>query len=51
MTIYKENYLKELYSYAGKDKVEQHGDQHNVSNCFNGHKHTLDNMLWKREQR
>lgn len=44
------SYLKELNSYTGEHEVQQHGDQHNVPNGFNGHKHTLYHVLRDRTQ-
>lgn len=38
-------YLEELDSDAGEHEIQQHSDQDNVTNSFDGHKHTLDHML------
>lgn len=38
-------YLKKLHSYTGKHEIQQHGDQDDVANSFDSHKHTLDNVL------
>lgn len=40
-------HFEKLDSNAGKHEIQKHGDQHNVSNGLNSHKHTLDNVLWK----
>lgn len=39
------SYLKELHSNTGKHEIQQHGDQDNVADGFDGHKHALDHML------
>lgn len=41
----KSSHLEELHSDAGKHKVEQHGDQDNVANGFDGHEHALNHVL------
>lgn len=38
-------YLKELDSNAGKHKLQKRGDDHDVTNGPDGHKHTLDHVL------
>lgn len=38
-------HLKELHSNAGEHKVQQHGDQDDVADGFDGHKHALDHVL------
>lgn len=38
-------HLEELHSDAGEHEVEQHGDQDNVTNGFDGHEHALDHVL------
>lgn len=38
-------HLEELHSYTGKHEIQQHGDQDDVADGFNGHKHALDHML------
>lgn len=38
-------HLEELDSDAGKHELQQSGDDHDVSNGADGHKHTLHHML------
>lgn len=38
-------YLKELYSNAGEHELEQRGNDDNVADGPDGHKHTLHYML------
>lgn len=40
-------YLEELHSNAGEHEVQQHGDQDDVADGFDGHEHTLDHVLLK----
>lgn len=42
--------LEKLDSNAGKHEIQQHGDQHDVADGFDGHKHTLDHMLSAHKQ-
>lgn len=45
----KSSHLEELHSDAGKHEVEQHGDQDNVADGFDGHKHALNHVLLNTE--
>lgn len=38
-------HLKELYSNAGEHELEQRGDDDNVADGPDSHKHALHNML------
>lgn len=38
-------YLKELHSDTSEHELEQRGDDHDVANGPDGHKHALDHML------
>lgn len=38
-------HLEELHSYTGKHEIQQHGDQDDVADGLDGHKHTLDHVL------
>lgn len=38
-------YLEKLNSYDSKHKVEKKGDQHNITDSFDGNYHTLNNVL------
>lgn len=38
-------YLEKLHADTGKHEIQQHGDQDDVADGFDGHKHTLDHML------
>lgn len=40
-------YLEELHSNAGEHEVQQHGDQDDVADGFDGHEHALDHVLLK----
>lgn len=37
--------LKELHPDAGEHELQQGGDDHDVANSSDGHKHTLHHML------
>lgn len=39
------SYLEELHSNTGKHKLEQRGDDDDVANGPDGHKHALHHML------
>lgn len=34
-----------MHPNTGKHEIQQHGDQDDVSDGFDGHKHALDHML------
>ena len=38
-------YLEKLDSNAGKHEIQQHGNQDDVADGTDGHKHALDHML------
>lgn len=38
-------YLEELDSDTSEHEIQQHGDQDDVADGFDGHKHALDHML------
>lgn len=40
-----QTHLEELDSDTGKHEIQQHGDQDDVADGFNGHEHTLDHVL------
>lgn len=37
--------LKQLHPYTGKHELEQSGDNHDVTDCSDGHKYTLHHVL------
>lgn len=42
--------LKELYSNTGKHELEQRCDDHDVPDGLDGHKHTLDHVLVRKNK-
>lgn len=40
-----QTHLEKLDSDAGKHEIQQHGDQDDVADGFDGHKHALDHVL------
>lgn len=41
--------LKQLHPYAGEHELEQGGDDHDVSDSSDGHKHALHHVLQDRD--
>ena len=39
------SYLEQLNANYSEQKLEQQSDNHDISNAFDGKKHTLNNML------
>lgn len=37
--------LEQLHSNTGKHELQQSGDDHDVADCSDGHKHTLHHVL------
>ena len=46
-----QRHLEELHSDAGEHKLQQGGDDHDVTYGPDGHKHTLDHVLRRRRRR
>ena len=45
-----DSYLPQLNTNDSKQKVKQHGDQHDIPDGFHGYKHALNHMLYKKKK-